>query len=137
MEREMKREMKIKGYDFKLTCSACPEQYDVFDSNGTQVAYVHLRWGGLYASCPDCGGETVYSVDLDHNYGSFDSDEERMRHLNAIADAIQEHYLPKQEIKTVGDLIKALQALPQDARISYDYGLPVTIDTFDDGYTIC
>ena len=128
--------MKIKNYDFVQTSVACPEQYDVFDSNGTQVAYVRLRWGGLYASCPDCGGHVVYNVELAHEYGTFDTDEERMEHLNAIADAVDDYRLRQNEIKTVGDLVKVLQTLPQDARITYDHGLRLTVGTYDDGYTI-
>jgi hypothetical protein len=27
--------MKIGDYEFVCTCSACPEQYDVFDKDGT------------------------------------------------------------------------------------------------------
>lgn len=38
---------------------------------------------------------------------------------------------------TVADLIKYLQTLDQDAKITYDYGLPIGIEEFEDGYTIC
>lgn len=128
--------MRIKNYEFVLTCAACPEQYDVFDENGNQVGYVRLRWGSLYAQCPHVGGVTVYSVDLDHDGGSFNSDEERMQHLNAITEAISRHYILSEKIETVGDLIGVLQKLPQDAKISYDYGLELRIDEFEDGFTI-
>lgn len=128
--------MKVKNYEFVVTCEACPEQYDVYDENANQVGYVRLRWGYLYAQCPHVGGVTVYSVDLDHDGGSFSSDEERMHHLNSIAEAITEHYVLGKKIKTVGDLIEVLQKLPQDAKISYDHGLELTIDAFGDGYTI-
>lgn len=125
--------MKIGKYEFKCTCECCPEQYDVFDENGNQVGYVRLRWGSLYATCPDVGGDTVYSHDFPNDHGSFESDEERTKHLNRIANAIHIHL---HRIRTVGDLIEVLQQLPKDAKISYDYGLPVRIDEFEDGYTI-
>lgn len=128
--------MKIKNYEFIQTCTICPEQYDVFDENDNQVGYVRLRWGSLYAQCPYVGGVTVYSVDLDHDGGSFCSDEERTLHLNAIAEAISRHYILGEKIETVGDLIGVLQKLPQDAKISYDYGLELRIDEFEDGFTI-
>ena len=38
--------MIIKGLNFKKTCDACPEQYDVFKDE-KQVGYVRLRWGNL------------------------------------------------------------------------------------------
>lgn len=128
--------MKIKNYEFVETCAACPEQYDVFDENSNQVGYVRLRWGSLYAQCPHVGGVTVYSVDLDHDGGCFSSNEERTLHLNAIAEAISKHYILGEKIETVGDLIGVLQKLPQDAKISYDYGLELKIDEFEDGFTI-
>lgn len=128
--------MKIKNYEFVQTCGACPEQYDVFDENDNQVGYVRLRCGSLYAQCPDVDGVTVYSVDLDHDGGYFSSDEERIQHLNDIAEAISKHYFLPEKIETVGDLIGVLQKLPQDAKISYDYGLELTIDEFEDGLTI-
>lgn len=31
--------------DFRQTCFACPEQYDVFDDNHNYIAYVRLRHG--------------------------------------------------------------------------------------------
>lgn len=138
--------MTIKDYDFVQTSPAFPEQYDVFDSNGTQVAYVRLRHGDLYAACVHGDGYWygVYYVELadigsgKYGYGSFSSEEERMYHLNAIVDAIQDHYLHKLDIKTVGDLIKALQNLPQDAKITYDHDRPILfINAYDNEYTIC
>lgn len=128
--------MKIKNYEFVQTCVAFPEQYDVFDENDNQVGYVRLRWGNLYAQCPDVDGVTVYSVDLDHELGSFSSNEERMQYLNVIAEAISKHYIFSAKIETVGDLIGVLQKLPQDAKISYDHGLELRIDEFGDGFTI-
>lgn len=126
--------MKIGKYEFKCTCEGCPDQYDVFDEDANTIAYVRLCWGKLYAKCPDIYGDTVYCHDFSNDRGSFESDEERMKHLNRIANAIHDYY---HRIRTVGDLIEVLQQLDKDAKISYDYGLPVRIDEFEDGYTIC
>ena len=83
--------MIIKGLNFKCTCYACPEQYDVFDSNGKMVGYVRLRWGGLSCAYPDVGGEIIsYDSIGDGFTGSFESEEQRMIHLNNIADKILE-----------------------------------------------
>lgn len=125
--------MKIYKYEFKCTCSAYPEQYDVFDEDGTKVGYVRLRWGSLYAKYPDIYGNTIYSHDFPNDRGSFASNEERMKHLTAIANAIHKRV---NGIHTVGDLIKALEKLPRNAKISYDYGLELRIDEYEDGYTI-
>ena len=84
--------MEIKGLKFKMTCSACPEQYDVFLPSGKQVGYVRLRHGGLKVSCPDYGGDQVYTYSWydDGWKGCFDSEEERQEHLEKIAEAIWE-----------------------------------------------
>lgn len=37
--------MLINELDFRQTCGACPEQYDVYDMSNKQVGYVRLRWG--------------------------------------------------------------------------------------------
>jgi hypothetical protein len=79
----------IDGLRFVMTCIACPEQYDVFDSSGKQVGYVRLRHGELRCDYPDYGGETIYEVDPIGD-GCFDSDEERDFHLGEIAGKLKE-----------------------------------------------
>jgi len=80
--------MEIKGLFFHDTCSACPEQYDVY-KDGQLVGYVRLRWGGLSCEYPYIFGERIYEYAFDDGYkGCFDDHDERMLHLNAIADAI-------------------------------------------------
>jgi hypothetical protein len=54
------KDIYINGYLLKLTCTACPEQYDVY-KNGKKVGYLRLRHGGFTAEYPDCGGKLVYS----------------------------------------------------------------------------
>ena len=83
--------MNIKSLKFYLTCSACPEQYDVEDKDGNMVGYVRLRWGVLSCEYPDVGGEEIYYASIGDSWtGSFEDDEQRMFHLNAIADKILE-----------------------------------------------
>jgi hypothetical protein len=79
--------MIIKGVELVLTCSACPEQYDAF-IDGQRVAYLRLRHGYFYASCPWVEGVTVYEANTKGD-GIFDS-EEREKELNAAVDAILE-----------------------------------------------
>ena len=84
--------MLIGDYNFVCTCYACPEQYDVFDKDGNQVGYVRLRWGSLYAECPDVGGTEVYSCGFGDSWaGCFKNDEQRMVHLRRIAERISLH----------------------------------------------
>lgn len=81
--------MQIGNYNFVQTCSCSPEQYDVFDKDGNQVCYVRLRWGSLYAQCPDVGGLEVYDASIGDGWtGCFESEEQRMVHLRKIAEAI-------------------------------------------------
>ena len=81
--------MIINGFDFRETCGSCPEQYDVFDFKGNQVAYIRLRWGTLQVSAPDCNGDTIYEHSYNDGWlGSFPSDEERTNKLNRIANIL-------------------------------------------------
>lgn len=83
--------MKINSLDFECTCFACPEQYDVYDSDGTQVGYVRLRWGWLRCEYPEVFGETIYEASIGDGYtGCFENEEQRMYHLKNIADKILE-----------------------------------------------
>lgn len=80
--------MEIKGLTFVKTCNCCPEQYEVY-RNGKHIGYVRLRWGTLTCEYPDLDGELVYCVDMDSDIqGEFNSDKERMFHLEAIADKL-------------------------------------------------
>ena len=79
----------IKGLKFACTCSGCPEQYDVFDSNDNIVGYVRLRYGALTCQYPDIGGELIYEASVGDDWtGSFESDEQREHYLNVIANKI-------------------------------------------------
>ena len=77
--------MTINGLRLEQTCGACPEQYDVFNDVGRQVAYFRLRHGLFYAQCPYVGGETVYEVNTIGD-GLFDeSERERQLYLATFA----------------------------------------------------
>lgn len=77
------------NFEFRLTCGACPEQYDVYFDD-EQVAYVRLRWGALRCDYPCCGGEVIFTADL-NDYpmqGEFASYEQRDFYLEKIAQSI-------------------------------------------------
>jgi hypothetical protein len=84
----------IHGYRLVQTCSACPEQYDVFDDLGQQVAYFRLRHGGFTVSVPDVGGDQVYRANPkgDEWSGVF-YDDERVKYLTEGILAVQEYYI--------------------------------------------
>ena len=65
-----------------LTCSACPEQYDVFDEQNNLVGYLRLRHGWFYAQYIENGkwSEYVYEAHPKGD-GIFDPDE-RHYHLS-------------------------------------------------------
>ncbi len=91
---------------FKLvqTCSACPEQYDVFlkDDPTEMVGYLRLRHGHFRA---EHMGQTVYESTTKGD-GIFDSDE-RSYHLNqaclAIKDAMDSNVEIEYEIEGTSD----------------------------------
>jgi hypothetical protein len=68
--------VEIEGVELRLTCGACPEQYDAF-KDGVQIGYLRLRHGYFYASVPDAGGKTVYESHHVEGDGIFEDDERR------------------------------------------------------------
>ena len=82
--------MTINGYDLVLTCSWCPEQYDVF-KDGKQVGYLRLRHQHFTAEVPDCMGQLVYSA-RPKGDGGFESSE-RMGFLTKAIEAIDQSRL--------------------------------------------
>lgn len=73
------RKLYLKnGLDLRMTCGACPEQYDVF-KDGERVAYYRLRHGCFTVEYPDCGGELIYEVEPNGD-GIFD-DNERVSYM--------------------------------------------------------
>jgi hypothetical protein len=93
----------IHGYRLHQTCGACPEQYDVFDDLGQQVAYFRLRHGGFRVNVPDVGGEVIYRAEPKGD-GAFFADE-RVHYLTEAVLAVQEYYINRRWDKTnYGDL---------------------------------
>lgn len=85
--------MQILDYVLKMTCGACPEQYDVFDSDGKQSGYIRLRGGNFRVYYPDTGGELVFyhRFEDDAWKGMFDNEEEREFFLTEAVKAIHNH----------------------------------------------
>lgn len=67
------------GLEIKMTCPACPEQYEVF-KNEKQVAYFRLRHGEFRVDYPTCGEETIFEAEPNGD-GIFD-DNERLVYLS-------------------------------------------------------
>ena len=83
--------MQILTYNLVLTCQCCPEQYDVFDSDGKQSGYIRLRGGNFRVYYPDTGGELVFYHRFEEEdawKGIFDDDEEREQYLTEAVKAI-------------------------------------------------
>jgi hypothetical protein len=76
----------IDGYRLELTCSACPEQYDVIKGKH-KVGYLRLRHGSFTAEYP-YNGDHVYAART-RGDGCFDDAEERKQHLTAAVAAIR------------------------------------------------
>lgn len=83
--------MSDQPFRFKMTCGACPEQYDVFLGD-KQVGYVRLRHGEMRVRCPDSSGITVYTA-APNGDGCFDGAEERDYFLRHAGAAIQKWLL--------------------------------------------
>lgn len=85
---------EVNDLKFYCTCSACPEQYDVYrkisEEKYEMVCYIRLRYGKLRADFPDVGGIQIYEAywEDDPCLGIFPSEEEREYHLNNIAKEI-------------------------------------------------
>ena len=77
-------------YNLVLTCQCCPEQYDVFDSDGKQSGYIRLRGGNFRVYYPDTGGELVFyhRFEKDAWKGMFDNEEEREFFLTEAVKAL-------------------------------------------------
>ena len=55
-------EKVIDGYIWKEISSFCPEQWEIFNKNGKQIAYVRERWSNLVVFCPNVNGELVLEL---------------------------------------------------------------------------
>ena len=89
------RNVKIgkRIYKLELTCSVCPEQWDVY-RDCAKVGYIRLRHGDLRVDYPDCGGKTLLDF-CSGTYGDgfFDTEELRNFYLLRLVKAIDEEIL--------------------------------------------
>lgn len=56
----------IDGIELRLTCMACPEQYNAYEGD-RQVGYLRYRWGSFTVRVPDSSGSVV----LDDEVGGY------------------------------------------------------------------
>lgn len=89
-EYDWPKDIVIDGMLFQMTCSACPEQYDVW-YNEKQIGYIRLRWGILRAYYPSHMGDKVYEAIIGDGewQGHFSNEEERIEHLSNIAKVLK------------------------------------------------
>ena len=82
--------MEIDGVELVQTSGACPEQYDAF-IDGKLVGYLRLRHGHFEVSCPDAGGEVIYSAETAGD-GIFSSEEREFQLKLAVLNIKTWHY---------------------------------------------
>ena len=90
-------DIMIHGYRLMRTCGACPEQYDVLDSQENVVAYLRLRHGSYTVSVPDVGGKVIYQA-FPQGDGFFD-DDERVKYLEESIKNIQRYYINREWVR--------------------------------------
>jgi len=92
MENNYKAIIIRNGYEFRCTCFACPEQYDVF-RDSKYVAYIRKRWGRLAVN-PVKNGEVMWNeviyceVDDDPYAGTIENLDAT---IDKIVEAIEGH----------------------------------------------
>ena len=71
------------SWELRLTCGACPEQYELYDKHQRIAGYFRLRYGSFYVAFPDVGGEVVYQHEYhgDPLLGVFPDQEHRVFQL--------------------------------------------------------
>lgn len=83
----IKKLYERNGLELKMTCGACPEQYEVF-KDGKQVAYYRLRHGEFRVDSPSCGDETIYEAEPNGD-GIFDANERLVYLTKAMRKVLQ------------------------------------------------
>ena len=76
-----------EGMRLVRTCTACPEQYDVFEGRRL-VGYLRLRHGRFTAHYGSSAGPVVYEA-FTRGDGLFDDEAEREEHLKAAQSALR------------------------------------------------
>ena len=54
--------LETKDWVWKELTAFCPEQWEIFDSKGNQIAYIRERWSHLTVHCPNENGELVLEL---------------------------------------------------------------------------
>lgn len=73
------------GLILQLTCGSCPEQYDISNNAGEQIAYIRVRHGEFRLDYKD---ETIYEAFPDGD-GNFE-DDERFKYMTLALHKILE-----------------------------------------------
>lgn len=60
-------------YRVKLTCSACPEQWEIFIED-RQVGYLRCRHSAWQLEAPECGGEALIAEPWHPERGPYETD---------------------------------------------------------------
>lgn len=118
----------MKDYKLSETCSACPEQYDVF-LDGVRVAYFRLRHGIFTVDVPDAGGETIYTA-YPNGDGIFEAAERDYYIHNALG-AVEKYYDSKEKLQRCRDEFDAALADMTDEEVLAHFPEDDTED-FDD-----
>lgn len=106
-------EISINGLFLKLTCGACPEQYDVYDGL-QQVGYLRLRHGEFEARLTNSSAElteVVYEA-FPNGDGQFENDE-RKHFLTQAVEAIKEARVFEGQFRAT--VLGVLDQIEQDA----------------------
>ena len=91
MKVQINDQIHVDGLAFVCIGTACPEQYDVYHEESDDLCgYVKVRGGWLRCWYPDAGDDLIYEQQLEDLQGAFYKHEERMLHLTAIANAINQ-----------------------------------------------
>lgn len=80
-------DITINGYVLRMTCGACPEQYDAYFNND-YVGYFRLRYGNFYVE--SVKDETIVYYTYPKGDGVFEEDE-RMIELTKGIEFLHEH----------------------------------------------
>lgn len=110
--------MNVQGLEFTKTCSACPEQYDVF-YEGNKVGYVRLRHGEFRVDYPDCLEKTLLHINCNEGDGYFDDEEARLKYLNMAADALLIEMNEKSEYEYFGIRLSRFCKIPEQYYLYY------------------
>lgn len=79
--------------DIECTCSAAPEQYEIWDSEDEdypQIGYLRLRGGKFTAEYPDAGGEIVFAASPE-GYNFFVDGEREQFLRSAVKACVERH----------------------------------------------